>query len=143
MNEFMQNPNILEELLLQTLIPETKQIDEIISILTRNMKISIEKLRRQLHKFLLSKRKEEFEKLVDPIKNTLSQSDVIFKRIRHNLELYNNPKPDFDNTIPMFSFDEIMINKTSIIKQFEEFLSRFSAENVINFIKINIIIKIF
>lgn len=136
MNEFLQNPNILEELLLQTLIPETKQIDEIISILTRNMKISIEKLRRQLHKFLLSKRKEEFEKLVDPIKNTLSHSDFIFKRIKHVLELYNTPKPDFDNTIPMFAFDEIMINKTSIIKQFEEFLSKFSAENVINFIKI-------
>ena len=127
MNEYLENPNFLEELLLKTLIPENQQIDEIISILTRNMKIKIEKLKRQLQKFLLEKRIQEFEKLMDPIKPLLSKSDFLYKRIKMILELYNTQQADLDVFIPNFSFDQIIINKVSIIKKFEDFLSKFSS----------------
>lgn len=130
MNKIFENPSFpLNEMLSQTLQKENQEIDDLINILTKNMKIKIETFKRQLKTHLINQRKLEFQKLILPIEKTHIDNDFIIKRMHDFFETYQQIKPDLDIFLPSFSFNQIKIKKEEFLKKFEVLLSQFSAEN--------------
>lgn len=136
MNEIdvFENDLYLNEQLVKTLQPELQELDDLINTLLRNIRITIEKLKKQLKTIILSKRKEDFEKIIFPIKNisatVKSKLDIFF-------ECYNQTKPELDFLMPTFRFPLINIEKSKIQKKFEEILSNFSISNFQDCFKIS------
>ena len=150
MSEIYEILNNLEEPILKTLKSENQQIDEIISILTRSVKITTERIRRQFKSYILESRKQEIYKILTPIHKDLLKSDFLIKKINFLLEKYNEVKPGLDMILPSFSFNQININKSEIVKKFEEYLSKFSFENfsnsfeiIQNTVKVNVRLNLF
>lgn len=126
MNEIFEDEQILEQQLLKTLKSEMSHVDDLINTLLRNIRIVVEKLKRQMKNLVISHRKEQFLKLISPIKTF---SHAIKEKIKDFFESYSETNSDIDFLTRDFCFPKIIIDKIKILKKFEQGFSKFSIEH--------------